>query len=66
MSNQVPYTLLHLLIFPIELCGMQLLETIFRCCEMDEHIALWCSAPNEKIRLIFFFKLQASTAFFYF
>ena len=57
ISHQVTYTLLHLLIFPMELCGMQFLEATFCCREMNAHIALWCSTPNENIGLLFFFQV---------
>ena len=58
MSYQVTYTLLHLLIFPMELCGMQFLEAMFRYREMNAHTALrWCSAPNENIGFLFFFQV---------
>ena len=40
MSYQVTYTLPHLLIFPMELCGMQFLEAMFRYREMNAHTAL--------------------------
>ena len=55
MSHQVTYTLLQLLIFPIELCGMLFLEAILRCPEMKVHITLRCSAPSENIALFFLF-----------
>ena len=58
MSYQVTYTLLHLLIFPMELWGMQFLEAMFRYREMNAHTALrWCSAPNENIGFLFFFQV---------
>ena len=57
MSHQVFYTLLHLIIFSMELCRMQFLEAIFHCREMNIHIALWCSATNETIGLLFLFQV---------
>ena len=55
MLHQVTYTLLHLLILPMELSEMQFLEAIFRCREMNVHTTLSCSALNENIGLLFFF-----------
>ena len=55
MSHQVTYALLHLLIFSMELCAMPFLEAIFRCREMNVHIALRCSAPSEIIGMLFLF-----------
>ena len=57
MSLQVIDTLLHLLIFPMELCGMQFPEAIFRCPEMRVHTTLWCSALSENIALLFLFQI---------
>ena len=57
MSHSVTNTLLHILIFPIELRGMQLLEAIFRCRKMNTDMALWCSAQNENTGLLFFFEV---------
>ena len=56
-SDQVIYTLLHLLIFSMELYEMSFLEAIFRCREMKVHIALRCSAPSENIALLFIFQI---------
>ena len=40
MSYQATYKLQHLLIFPMELCGMQFWEAVFRYREMNAHTAL--------------------------
>ena len=57
MSHQVTYALLHLLILSMELCAMPFLEAIFRCREMNVHIALRCSAPSETIGMLFPFPI---------
>ena len=57
MLHSVTNKLLHILIFPIELRGIQLLEAIFWCRKMNTDMALWCSAQNENTGLLFFFQV---------
>ena len=66
MSYQATYKLLHLLIFPMELCGMQFWEAVFRYREMNAH--MHCDGAVRQMKTLdssFSFKLQTLKSLFY-